>query len=303
MGQAPQKLTVSGNGASRIFSISTGAVLTIDRLTIANGQAGAGGGIDNGGSLTLKSAVVSNNQAVGGLGGGGILNEAGAGLTADEVVFTGNTATVNASGDVFGGGLLNEGNAVVNSCTFVNNSVAGGASVTFIGGSAGGGIDNFQGGSLTVTGSAFLNNQSVAAAGPYFGLGGASIITPGRIAMFPRRRLSRTACSPETWRPVERRLPATAVRDNIGTGSTLSVVRCVVAGNRSVGGDGGDGESELSDGLGGGIMNQLGAALYVTGMRSRTTWPRAARMPRSLPTTRSPVMALAAVFTISSTVA
>ena len=38
-----------------------------------------------------------------------------------------------------------------------------------------------------------------------------------------------------------------------------------MAGNRSVGGDGGDGESELSDGLGGGIMNQLGAALYVTG--------------------------------------
>src|SRR4051794_10448768 len=68
-GLGANRLTVSGNSASRVFDISNGATVTLAGLTIANGA------------------------TVGGLGGGGILNEAGASLTLSRDVLTNNTAT------------------------------------------------------------------------------------------------------------------------------------------------------------------------------------------------------------------
>src|SRR5262249_42414880 len=119
------------------------------------------------------NGAIRDNQAVGGLGGGGVFNEAGATVTVVNVSFDDNQASVDATADVFGGGLLNAGNAIVSSSSFSNNQVFGGASFSLIGGTAGGGIDNFHGGSLTVTSSTFVNNVSSATAGPYFALGGA----------------------------------------------------------------------------------------------------------------------------------
>ncbi len=94
-GPGASQLTISGNSASRVFDVGSGATVTIAGLTIANGA------------------------TVGGLGGGGILNEAGATLTLLHSALNDNTATAASDAvDVFGGGLLNEGRATVISSTF-----------------------------------------------------------------------------------------------------------------------------------------------------------------------------------------
>ncbi len=147
-GPGANQLTISGNDASRVFDVSNGASVTIDGVTIADG-------------------------ATVGFGGGGILNEAGASLTLDGCVVTDNTATaLSPTVDVFGGGLLNEGTAVVVSSTFSGNQALGGGGGSFFGASVGGGIDNYGGAQLTVTDSAFINNQAIGASG-FFGIGGA----------------------------------------------------------------------------------------------------------------------------------
>ena len=149
-GPGANKLTISGNDASRVFDVSNGASVTIDGVTVADGA------------------------TVGGLGGGGILNEAGSTLTLNRDALNNNTATAASDTvDVFGGGLLNEGGATVASSTFSGNQALGGGGGSFFGGSVGGGIDNFGGATLTVTDSAFVNNQALGTGAGNFGIGGA----------------------------------------------------------------------------------------------------------------------------------
>ncbi len=173
-GPGAGQLTISGNAAGRVFDISSGATVTLARLTIADGKASVGGGIDNAGTLLLDHSTVSNNQAVGGLGGGGILNEAGAILTLEHSALIDNTATAGSDAvDVFGGGLLNEGSAIVTASTFTGNRALGGGGSSFFGGSVGGGLDNFGGATVTVTASTFGDNQALGAGAGDFGIGGA----------------------------------------------------------------------------------------------------------------------------------
>lgn len=68
-------LTVSGNGASRVFNISSGISVNISNLTIIWGySSGPGGGILNNGTLTVNNSTFSRNFAD---FGGGIDNELG----------------------------------------------------------------------------------------------------------------------------------------------------------------------------------------------------------------------------------
>ena len=62
----------------------------------------------------------------GDLGGGGILNDAGASLNLTSLCCVNNQATAGPNLDVFGGGLLNLGTANVTSCTFTGNQALGG---------------------------------------------------------------------------------------------------------------------------------------------------------------------------------
>src|SRR5262249_52127117 len=72
-GPGANQLTVSGNGASRVFDISGGTTVSIAGLTMTDGMANGsspvlasnGGAILNYGNLTLFNDVLSNNQAVG----------------------------------------------------------------------------------------------------------------------------------------------------------------------------------------------------------------------------------------------
>ncbi len=75
-GATLQRSTTGGTPAFRIFQIGTGADVTIDRLTIMNGNqnvsGGEGGGIDNNhATLTITNSTLSGNSAT---TGGGILN-------------------------------------------------------------------------------------------------------------------------------------------------------------------------------------------------------------------------------------
>ena len=182
-GPGADKLTISGNDASRVFDISGAATttVTIAGLTITDGRAdgstlilpSSGGGILNADNLTLSKVVLTQNVAQGSgtdtsvpQGGGGIFNEAGAHLTLKDSLLTNNQVIAGDKLDVFGGGLLNLGTATVTSCIFSGNKALAGGGTSFFSGSAGGAIDNFGTGTvdqpttLTVTDSTFTNNQA-----------------------------------------------------------------------------------------------------------------------------------------------
>ncbi len=69
-GLGADKLTISGNAASRIFDIGSGATVTISDLTLTGGLATDGASILNAGNLTLSDDLLSGNVAQGIVGGG-----------------------------------------------------------------------------------------------------------------------------------------------------------------------------------------------------------------------------------------
>jgi hypothetical protein len=275
-GPGANKLTISGNNASRVFYVDSGNTLTLANLTIANGQASGQlspslvGEFSGGGSV---------NPPSGAGGGGGILNEPGATLNLINDTVRDNQA-IHGTGSlaltVVGGGVLNLGTAFVVGCTFSNNQVTGGNAFDNMGGSAGGAIDNFGGpgggASLTVANSTFSNNSVVAAGGNYFfGIGGALDDNGGLNGFDPTQAQPSTAtCTDCTFVTNLSTAGPTAVGNGgalctEGLGVTLTLVGCTVSGNRTVGGDGGDGvTSGSSQAAGGGICN-VAATLNVIG--------------------------------------
>ncbi len=176
VGPGQNKLTVSGNNASRVFEIAA-ATVTITDLTIANGAAvgGDGGGIlvDAGATLTVTGCTVSSNSAE--IFGGGIANDGTATVSAS-------TLSGNSAGFV-GGGISNHGDG--STATVAGSTVSGNSAGTF-----GGGISNFSssgllqvsdsklsgnsahqgggilnGGTMTVTGSKLSTNSAEAGGG------------------------------------------------------------------------------------------------------------------------------------------
>jgi hypothetical protein len=165
-GPGANLLTISGNHAVTVFTISSGTV-TISGLTIANGNTGGnGGGIYSAGTLTVENSTFSGNVASSGGGifndstlivenstfsgnigadGGGIFNFTGDTLTVSNSTFFG-----NQSGG--GGGIISQGTAIVSNSTFFSNTAG-----TSQGVDEGGGIlNNF--GTITVTNSIVAGN-------------------------------------------------------------------------------------------------------------------------------------------------
>jgi hypothetical protein len=170
-GLGADQLTISGNGASRVFDLTgSGANVTIAKLTIANGLAAQGGGIENAAdNLTLQGVTLSNDQAVGGAGadaqGGGIFNGVTASLRVRASVFANDMAkggdglSGSNAGAGYGGALFNQGIASLSGSLLSANEAIGGGSTGAGGIGFGGGIMNDVGGTLTVLYSAFLDNQ------------------------------------------------------------------------------------------------------------------------------------------------
>ncbi len=157
-GPGAVNLTVQSNGSGnyRIFTVQNGATVTIQDLTIANGNVsgGNGGGILNNGDLTLQNSLVRGNTAA---LGGGIYNQNGT-LTINNTRIANNTAT-SAEGGAGGGINVQSGTVNLVNNTSIENNVAT---------SIGGGIANS--GTLNVTGTgtsriSFSGNQATTSGG------------------------------------------------------------------------------------------------------------------------------------------
>lgn len=121
----PTVLTISGNNASRVFSVTDANTLTINRLTIANGNAAGSGGCILGGVLDSSTTVVDLTESIVksclampappadtsetvGVGGG---------IAAGAVILTRSTVSGNtavAGGGVFAKYLRADGSSVSN---------------------------------------------------------------------------------------------------------------------------------------------------------------------------------------------
>ena len=152
-GPGANLLTVSGNHAGRVFTVSLGAGLSLAGLTVANGFVDSGGGthgagIDNQGSLLGSECVFSGNISGGAnaCDGGAIYHE-GPALTLSQCTFAGNQAL----GGGYGGGLAAASGAVaITACTFYSNTASAGN---------GGGIVNYSS-VMAVTNSTFEGNSA-----------------------------------------------------------------------------------------------------------------------------------------------
>ena len=172
-GAGRDNTVIDGNGVERVivvveFAVAEVTNLRLSRLTIRNGDSGAGegGGILSQGAVTLDDSVVEGNRSG---HGGGIYNVAGR-LTLSNTLVLNNAATgdgggiYNAAGSLtvtggaigfnsaaFGGGIWSSGDATLEFCTIGPDNVSGGAF-------GAGGIANR--GILTLTGSTWRTTSA-----------------------------------------------------------------------------------------------------------------------------------------------
>ncbi len=184
-----QRSTAAGTPEFRIFTINSGATVTIIGMTISNGRvpgptspAGLGGGILNSGNLTLNLCAVSGNSS--GLGGGGgiqnlntitisnstISGNTGGGLANN--LFGANTTAIidhsTISGNTLGSGIYNNGANGTANLTINNSTISGNSTESVAGG---GGIFNGAG-SFTSRATVILNNSTVSGNSATVGAGG-----------------------------------------------------------------------------------------------------------------------------------
>jgi len=168
----PGGITLSGNNASRIFSVPEGGDLELDSLTLRNGRnSDDGGAVYNEGTLTAANCTFADCFAG---DDGGAVRSYGA-CMATQCTFTGNAADS-------GGAIASNGPLVLTHCTLSGNtgSVSGGgvwtvAGVTLTGSIVAGntapaGADMFNSGTITRTGmnlvQAVQNSGGGTASGP-----------------------------------------------------------------------------------------------------------------------------------------
>ena len=168
-------VTISGNNAVRVFTVTNGAAFALVNVTIANGRSQRGSGILNfDGFLTLLNCTLSNNTAIAVVNyaaGGGILN--GNVLAATNCLFAGNMAM----GPIAYGGAIETGRpmTLVN-CTFFGNMAVADESDVCCGVGAGGAIDSSGG--FSAINCTFAGNSARGLANGE-GVGGALSVNGG----------------------------------------------------------------------------------------------------------------------------
>jgi chitodextrinase len=163
--------TASGTPTFRLFDVASSGSLTLDSLTLSNGQLASNGttggaGIYNHGNLTVSGTTFSGNASPSpnGVSGGAVSNSGQ--LTVTTSLFTGNLAQEGAS-------IFNQNSTSISQTTFLNNkaTIYGGGGIlngfgtttvsgsTFVGntGPGGGAIDNDT--TMVVSNSTFYNNS------------------------------------------------------------------------------------------------------------------------------------------------
>jgi len=159
-------VTLSGGGTTRILVVDAGITFTLYNITLASGNATEGGAIYVNGSFSTDNVTFSGNHAS--LNGGAILNSGTSSIHNSK--FIGNTA-VQSGGAI----AANSGVAVIRS-TFYSNTAANGAAIltnTLVSirnnifysntaTTAGAGVVQSNGSTLTINHNTFLNNTSAA---------------------------------------------------------------------------------------------------------------------------------------------
>jgi|GEM_PF-1452033 len=184
-GPGANRLTISGNNASRILTNNTGATTIVMGIRFTGGnasssiQSGRGGAIyNNGGNLTLSNVVITGNSAT---NGGGLNNAGTATLTLIDSVVSNNTATGAGGGmQNFSGNTFNIFNSTVTANTSSSTLTGGGAmqangvvnitNSTFSGNTANGGSGGafyYNGTGLTMTNATIANNTSTSGSGGF----------------------------------------------------------------------------------------------------------------------------------------
>lgn len=110
-------ITISGNNAVRVLQVLSGATLTLQNLTIANGSADRAG-VMNDGTLIITNSTFSGNNSTN--NGGGINNSSVGTVTITNSTFSGNTAANR------GGGIFSSAGTMTLKNTIVANSTSGG---------------------------------------------------------------------------------------------------------------------------------------------------------------------------------
>ncbi len=108
-------ITISGNNSVRVIIVEPNANLTLQNLTVADGQTlSNGGGVANQGTLTATNVTFSGNSA--NVNGGGLYNVPNNNATLTDVTFNNNSAS-------WGGGIHNsQSNVTLTDVTFSGNS-------------------------------------------------------------------------------------------------------------------------------------------------------------------------------------
>jgi hypothetical protein len=192
------RTTISGNNATRILTVSAGASLTLNNLTISNAYwaFGDGGAISSLGTLVINNCTFTDNRTTAVAAGGAILalgrvtitntlfarNEAGNGgavyprFSNAVVTISGSTFRDNQAVAPNGGGSVRDGmggalllwdgaTATISSSTFSNNRA-----------SLGGAVFVFSNSKLNLTGSTVISNTAVRAGGALKIMAGAEVV-------------------------------------------------------------------------------------------------------------------------------
>lgn len=154
-----QAASASTTADRRVFTISSGVVVTMSEVNIRHGRITStsyyGGGISNSGTLTITDSEINNNYAGG--GGGGIDNVGT--TTAQRISVYNNTVSY------MGGGLLNNYNIVAGGYFVVENSTIYGNRQTSTSGYLNGGGVHVRGGEMSLTNVSIVGNTAAGGGG------------------------------------------------------------------------------------------------------------------------------------------
>jgi uncharacterized repeat protein (TIGR01451 family)/CSLREA domain-containing protein len=174
-GPSAANLTISGsNAVSVLFVLGTG-VVSLDKLTVANGRGIQGAAVQNFGLLRISNSAFTGNIVT---GAGGAIYHRGADMTIANSTFSVNSASK-------GGGIYSQppnqaSRLQISGGTFAGNSADQGGGISMFGGtleltasftnnsaSQGGGV-YAQGTAAIVTGSSFAGNSATSSGGAIY---------------------------------------------------------------------------------------------------------------------------------------
>ena len=172
IGQSQTGTIIDAKQQGVIFDIHTGPVVTIENLTLTNGNSDYGGAIYNYGTLTIIKSTLENNTATSNGDGGAIYNQntlaiinstiqdsnsgyGGAICSDNNGLLTMVNSTIQYNNATYSGGALyNVGILNITNCKFYKNTVSDDGGAIYSTNS------NNLNSNVTITNSNFLNNTS-----------------------------------------------------------------------------------------------------------------------------------------------